>query len=174
MAKCCGPKAFTKKLIVGNEEIPIRGLEPIMFMIFNQNLDDDKSILNALVIEIENLGNKVPSDRREEFEIALLKEYKLFKEQIKLKREKKQRRIIMNIKVLGPGCMNCVTLEKRTAEALQKLNIEASLEKVTDYSEILSYGLVRTPGLLIDNKIVVQGSVPSVEQIQEILSQQPN
>lgn len=80
----------------------------------------------------------------------------------------------MNIKVLGPGCMNCKTLESRTKEALQKLNIEASIEKVTDYSEILSYGLVRTPGLLIDNKIVVQGRVPSVEQIQEILSKQLN
>ncbi|HMU43024.1 MAG TPA: thioredoxin family protein [Ignavibacteriaceae bacterium] len=78
----------------------------------------------------------------------------------------------MNIKVLGPGCMNCKTLESRTKEALQKLNIEASIEKVTDYSEILSYGLVRTPGLLIDNKIIVQGSVPSVEQLQEILKQQ--
>jgi len=78
----------------------------------------------------------------------------------------------MNIKVLGPGCINCKTLEARTQEALKKLNLEATIEKVTDYSEILSYGLVRTPILIIDNKIVVQGSVPSVEQLHEILQQQ--
>jgi len=77
----------------------------------------------------------------------------------------------MNIKVLGPGCINCKTLEARNREALKKLNTEATIEKVTDYSEILSLGLVRTPGLVIDNKIVVQGSVPSVEQLQDILKQ---
>ncbi len=77
----------------------------------------------------------------------------------------------MNIKVLGPGCMNCVTLEKRTSEAIKKLNLEAEIEKITDYDKILSYGIVRTPGLLIDNKIAVQGRVPTVEQIQEIIKQ---
>jgi len=70
--------------------------------------------------------------------------------------------------------MNCVTLEKRTAEAIKKLNIEAEIEKVTDYEQILSFGIVRTPGLLIENKIVVQGRVPTVEQIQEILKQHIN
>ena len=78
----------------------------------------------------------------------------------------------MEIKVLGPGCMNCVNLEKRTIEALKKLKSEGNIEKVTDYAEILSYGIVRTPGLIVDDKIVVQGSVPSVEQLHEILQQQ--
>jgi len=78
----------------------------------------------------------------------------------------------MNIKVLGPGCINCKTLEARTRDALNKLNIEATIEKVIDYSEILSFGLVRTPGLIIDNKIVVQGSVPTVEQLQNLIKQQ--
>lgn len=77
----------------------------------------------------------------------------------------------MIIKVLGPGCMNCVTLERRTQEAIKKLNLEAEIEKVTDYDKILSYGIVRTPGLLIDDKIAVQGRVPTVEQIQEIIKQ---
>lgn len=78
----------------------------------------------------------------------------------------------MNIKVLGPGCSNCINLENRTREALKQLNLNAQIEKVTDYSEILSFGLVRTPGLIINNKIVVQGSVPTVEQLQEIIKQQ--
>jgi small redox-active disulfide protein 2 len=78
-------------------------------------------------------------------------------------------RINMNIKVLGPGCMNCQTLEKRTMEAVKNLNIEAEIEKVTDYTQILSYGIVKTPGLLINSKIAVQSKVPTVEQLQEIL-----
>ena len=60
----------------------------------------------------------------------------------------------------------------KNSDALNKLNIEATIEKVIDYSEILSFGLVRTPGLIIDNKIVVQGSVPTVEQLQNLIKQQ--
>ncbi len=77
----------------------------------------------------------------------------------------------MNIKVLGPGCMNCQTLEKRTKAAVKNLNVEAEIEKVTDMQQITSYGIMLTPGLIVDDKIVVQGKVPTVEQIQDILKQ---
>ena len=75
----------------------------------------------------------------------------------------------MNIKVLGPGCINCRTLEKRTQEALRDLNLDASVEKVEDYQRIASYGVMRTPGLVIDEEVAVSGSVPTVEKIKEIL-----
>ncbi len=76
----------------------------------------------------------------------------------------------MTIKVLGPGCMNCVTLEKRTHEALQRLNIDATVEKVTDLQQIASYGIMRTPGLVVGDKVIAQGRVPTVDQIQELLT----
>lgn len=76
----------------------------------------------------------------------------------------------MTIKVLGSGCMNCITLEKRTREALQHLNITASVEKVTDFQQIASFGVMRTPGLVVENKVIVQGRVPTVAQIEEILT----
>ncbi|HAP35845.1 MAG TPA: redox-active disulfide protein 2 [Bacteroidetes bacterium] len=75
----------------------------------------------------------------------------------------------MNIKVLGPGCNNCKTLESRTVEALKALNITATIEKVVNYADIATYGIMRTPGLVIDGKVVVQGHVPTVEKIKEIL-----
>jgi small redox-active disulfide protein 2 len=75
----------------------------------------------------------------------------------------------MNIKVLGPGCMNCKTLEKRTQEALQQLNLQADVEKVEDYRKIASYGIMRTPGLVVDEHVVFSGSVPTVEKIKELL-----
>lgn len=75
----------------------------------------------------------------------------------------------MNIKVLGPGCMNCKTLEKRTVEALQQLKIEAVIEKVEDYQKIASYGVMRTPGLVIDEKVAVSGFVPTVDKLKDIL-----
>ena len=75
----------------------------------------------------------------------------------------------MNIKVLGPGCMNCKTLEQRTIEALKALNITATIDKVVEYSDIASHGIMHTPGLVIDGKVVVQGHVPSVENIKGII-----
>lgn len=76
----------------------------------------------------------------------------------------------MTIKVLGPGCMNCKTLERRTQEAVQKMNLAAAVEKVEDLNWIASYGVLRTPGLVIDEKVVWQGSVPSVEKIIELIT----
>lgn len=75
----------------------------------------------------------------------------------------------MNIKVLGPGCVNCKTLHRRTEEALNELHLEATIEKVEAYQDIASYGILRTPGLVIDGKVVVAGSVPPVEKLKEIL-----
>jgi small redox-active disulfide protein 2 len=75
----------------------------------------------------------------------------------------------MNIKILGSGCANCQTLRKRTEEAMKNLNIEGMIEKVTDFKQIAAYGIMRTPGLVIDEKVAISGSVPTVEKIKELL-----
>ncbi len=75
----------------------------------------------------------------------------------------------MNIKILGPGCMNCKTLYRRTEEALQELNMKATLEKVEDFQKIATYGIMRMPGLVIDEKIVSYGCVPKVEDIKSLI-----
>jgi len=76
----------------------------------------------------------------------------------------------MTIKVLGPGCMNCKTLERRTIEALEKLGVQATVDKVVDLDGISSYGVMRTPGLVIDESLVWQGGVPTVEKIKELIA----
>ena len=75
----------------------------------------------------------------------------------------------MKIKVLGPGCTNCKTLERRTGEALAALNMTADIEKIVEYADIASYGIMRTPSLVVDGKVVVQGYVPTVEKLKEII-----
>ena len=77
----------------------------------------------------------------------------------------------MTIKVLGPGCTNCKTLERRTHEALTELHLDASVEKVEDLDRIVSYGVMRTPGLVIDERVVHQGGVPPVSRIKELITQ---
>lgn len=75
----------------------------------------------------------------------------------------------MDIKVLGPGCRNCVALETRTREALDTLGIDADVQKVTDPALIAGYGILATPGLVIDGDVVVAGKVPSPRQLQALL-----
>ena len=76
----------------------------------------------------------------------------------------------LKIKVLGPGCKNCVNLEKNTREALAALGVEATIEKVTDFADIAGYGIMRTPGLVVDEQVVVSGRVPTARQVKELLA----
>ncbi|MFN3921393.1 MAG: thioredoxin family protein [Caldimicrobium sp.] len=73
------------------------------------------------------------------------------------------------IKVLGPGCPKCELLYESVVKALDELGIEANLIKVKDFMQIASYGVLTTPGLVIDGKLISQGRVLSTEEIKEIL-----
>jgi small redox-active disulfide protein 2 len=75
----------------------------------------------------------------------------------------------MIIKVLGPGCTNCKNLERVTREAVAALGLDATIEKVEDYGQIAGYGIMSTPGLVIDEKVVASGRVPTVAQVRELL-----
>ena len=76
----------------------------------------------------------------------------------------------MIVKILGPGCKNCQKLEEATREALAGLGIEATVEKVTDYAAIAAYGVMKTPGLVVDDEVVVTGRVPTAAHLRELLA----
>lgn len=76
----------------------------------------------------------------------------------------------MRIKILGPGCRNCHTLEERTREAVDRLGLDATIEEVTDYGEIAGYGVLKTPGLVVDEQVVMSGHVPTSAAIAELLA----
>jgi small redox-active disulfide protein 2 len=75
----------------------------------------------------------------------------------------------VHVKILGPGCKNCQNLESRTREAIAELGLDASVEKVTDYAAIAGYGVMKTPGLVVDDAVVVSGRVPTTEEITGLL-----
>ncbi len=76
----------------------------------------------------------------------------------------------MEIKILGTGCAKCKSLEKVTREAVNQLNIDADVSKVEDIMKIMEYGVMTTPALVANNKILVKGRVPSVEEIKRLLT----
>jgi len=75
----------------------------------------------------------------------------------------------MEIKVLGPGCKKCNTLHDATQKALEELKLEVKVEKVDDMIKIMAYGVMSTPALVINEKVVVSGKVPSVSEIKELI-----
>ncbi len=74
---------------------------------------------------------------------------------------------MLNIKVLGSGCANCKRLETETRAALDEARIAYDLAKVTDYADIMAYGVMSTPGLVINEKVVSAGRIPKRQQIIE-------
>ena len=77
----------------------------------------------------------------------------------------------MIIKILGSGCPNCQRLEANAKEAIKELNLDAKIEKITDMSEIMNYGIMSTPALVADEKVLSYGRIPDVEEIKQLLKQ---
>jgi len=75
----------------------------------------------------------------------------------------------MEIKILGTGCPKCKTLEKITREVVNEMGITAEISKEEDIVQIMSYGILHTPGLVINGKVVISGRVPSSKEVKEIL-----
>ncbi|HEX7430738.1 MAG TPA: thioredoxin family protein [Candidatus Limnocylindrales bacterium] len=75
------------------------------------------------------------------------------------------------IEVLGPGCANCVRLAANAKEAADMAGVEAEIVKVTDYAQIAAHGVMSTPGLVIDGKLVSYGRIPSAGDIALWLSE---
>ena len=72
--------------------------------------------------------------------------------------------------VLGPGCARCELLARLTGQAAEELGIEYHLEKLTDVTKFANFGLMLTPGLVVDGELKVQGKVPSLEDIKVLLA----
>ncbi|MDP2338906.1 MAG: thioredoxin family protein [Bacteroidota bacterium] len=75
----------------------------------------------------------------------------------------------MEIKVLGTGCSKCKSLEKATIQAISESGIDATIIKVEDFLEIMKLGVMTTPALVVDGKVLVKGRVPSVAEISQML-----
>lgn len=76
----------------------------------------------------------------------------------------------MEIKVLGTGCARCRSLEKITQKAVAELNLNVPVEKVEDIQKIMEYAVMRTPALVINDKVVLSGQVPKVAEIKDLLT----
>lgn len=75
----------------------------------------------------------------------------------------------MNIIVLGTGCAKCKTLEQLTRKVVSDMKLDAVVTKEEDITKIMSYGILRTPGLVVDGKVILSGRIPSENELKELL-----
>lgn len=76
----------------------------------------------------------------------------------------------MEIKILGTGCPKCKTLEKLTRDVVKQNSIDATVTKVEDIMEIMKYGVMTTPALVVNGKVEIKGRVPSADEIRHVLT----
>lgn len=77
---------------------------------------------------------------------------------------------MLQIKILGPGCANCKRLEQITHREVEKLGLAADIEKVTDYGRIMAYGVMSTPGLVINGQVASYGRIPTNQEVADWLT----
>lgn len=78
---------------------------------------------------------------------------------------------MLTIKILGSGCANCKRLELLTHQVVDQMGVPAEIIKVTEYSDIMAYNIMSTPGLVINEKLVSAGRIPSTSQLTSLLTQ---
>ena len=112
-------------------------------------------------------GNCEPVNNKEAKETSCC-DVSYSSENIEKAEEKKKEN---GIKILGSGCAKCIALEKSTKEALAELNVKENIDHIIDFSQIASYGVMSTPALVINGKVVSYGKVLNKDEVKDLLEQ---
>ncbi len=150
-----------KTITVKGNQIGIIGLDEVFNLTKQAQLTDENHIKDLLLKKVKE-KNYVPQSAEEDYRKALYREFLRF-----MGKEVEEEETGLVIKILGPGCPNCDRLEAEVRTVLQELNLAADVEHVRDLKEITKYGIVATPALVINKKIVSTGRVPNRGQIKE-------
>jgi small redox-active disulfide protein 2 len=151
---------------VGEDRIGLRGLKSAMEEISQSPGDKtDEAISEALLKKLSE-KNYIAASARKEYGRALVREFRKFLGQAVEDPVPKGLSII----VLGPGCAQCNRLEQLVKKVLTEMGLAAAVDHVTDLKEIATYGIVSTPALVVNGKIVARGTVPSAKKIKEWLT----
>ncbi len=150
-----------RQINVKGNRIGIIGLDEIFQSAKQAQITDEQNLKDFLLQKVKE-QNYIPSSVEEDYKNALYRKYRKF-----LGEEVEEEETGLVIKILGPGCPNCEKLEKEVREVVQELNLAADIEHIRDLKEISKYGMVPTPGLVINKKLVSVSRVPHKNQLKE-------
>jgi small redox-active disulfide protein 2 len=156
------------RIRVNRQSVGIVGLKEVMEEIAGEYAQKPDAEVQAELIRRVSRNNYIPDHAREDYGKALLRE---FNKSLGRPYEKEASGGL-EIKVLGPGCARCDKLEKEVMEAMAEMALPGDLEHVRDIKEIGRYGVMGTPALVINGKVMCVGSVPTKQKIKEWLGQE--
>ena len=151
------------RIQVNKQSVGIIGLKHVMDEMAEEYAERPDAEVQTALIKRLSRKNYIPDHAKEDYGKALLREFnkflgKPYEEDVSKDPE---------IKVLGPGCARCEKLERELMEVLAEMNLSAALEHVRDVKEIGRYGVMGTPALVINGKVMCVGTVPTKEKIKE-------
>jgi small redox-active disulfide protein 2 len=153
------------RIRVGDHDVGLIGLRPAIEEVAQSHAEKPDDEVESVLLEKLAVRNYIPSSARKDYGKAFVREFRKFLGQP----YEEVGHDSLTIVVLGPGCYQCNRLEQEVMQALNEMNIPASLEHVTDIKEMTKYGFVQTPALVVNGKVVAKGTVPSAKKIKEWL-----
>lgn len=154
-----------RQIEIGGMLIGIEGIDDILKEVKNSGLKDESEVKKVLLEKVER-RNYIPSGREELYGQALYEEYIVY---IGALKERPKRRAFPEIKVYGMGCPNCKLLNQMVMKILTETGLKADYRYVTDISEITADGIVITPALTVNGKLVFKGIPSSQKEIEKII-----
>jgi small redox-active disulfide protein 2 len=157
------PKNEIKQVMINGRLIGISGLVEAIneTAVISENLGDDE--IQKRLLELISMHNYIPANMQEAYGKSILREFKIARGLSVAEESVSGLRIV----VLGMGCARCSQLESDVRDILSEMNIAADLRHVTDVREIASYGVMGSPALVINGKVVSAGDVPPKSKIRQ-------
>lgn len=154
-------------VLVGNKQVGLIGLKEI-FEELKSHRGMAEPRLKAMLVEKAEANNYISHSVREEYERALLREFKKFLGE----KVKEDRGAFLEVTILGPGCYSCNKLEQDIMAVLSETGIQASLNHISDPVLMAQYGVLPTPALIVNGKVKSKGTVPTKPMIKEWLEEE--
>ena len=148
---------------IGNHSVGIIGLAKIFAGVRDLKITDGEELQNEILTRVR-WSNYIADDAEEDYARALLREYRRF-----LGEKVEEEHGALEIRILGPGCPRCEELMRRVMTVVAEMNLPADVQHVRDVKKISDYGVVFTPGLVVDGEVKASGKVPSIKEIKLLL-----
>jgi hypothetical protein len=155
------------RIRVDDFEVGLMGLTSAIEEIASTHQDQSDDEVQQALLERLRKKNYIPSSSAEAYGKALVREFRKYLGQA----HEDSAQGPLRITALGPGCSLCDQMVQTLIGVLNSMDLPASFEHVTDVMEIAGYGFLRTPALIINDKVVCQGSIPSAKQIRAWLTE---
>lgn len=156
-----------RQIYIAGFKVGIINLDEIFKSVRESEIEDEKQLKDLLLQKVKT-QNYVPANMEEVYKEDLLEEYKVFTGEIESRSLKKGQ---SEIRVYGPGCSKCEQLNRMVKDILASKGISVEYQYIKDVGEMASKGIVLTPALTINDKIVLTGKVPSKQALEKLIIQ---